>query len=64
MTTDKWGVHIAHCCLLHGCKYGESDYCPVAGGIVEQDYECEQCYEDARALSGLLIIKEAIQNGW
>lgn len=28
------GVHAAHCCKWHGCKYGDQD-CPVANGEVE-----------------------------
>lgn len=39
------GVHATHCCKWHGCKYGDPD-CPVANGEVEQEYLCEDCYED------------------
>ena len=39
------GVHASHCCKWHGCKYGDHD-CPVANGEVEQEYLCEDCYED------------------
>ncbi len=39
------GVHASHCCKWHGCKYGDSD-CPVCNGEVEQEYLCEDCYED------------------
>ena len=39
------GVHISHCCKWHGCKYGDPD-CPVVNGEVEQEYRCEDCYED------------------
>lgn len=39
------GVHISHCCKWHGCKYGDLD-CPVVNGEVEQEYLCEDCYED------------------
>ncbi len=31
-----------HCCLLHGCKYRDTN-CPVANGVVKQEYLCEQC---------------------
>jgi len=41
----NYGVHAAHCCKWHGCKYGDDD-CPVATGKVRQEYLCEQCYED------------------
>lgn len=37
-------VHSTHCCILHGCKYGDED-CPVATGIVKQEYTCESCGE-------------------
>lgn len=39
---SQWGVHITHCCALHGCKYGDED-CPVATGKVGQEYSCEDC---------------------
>ena len=39
---DKNGVHRGHCCIHHGCKYGDED-CVVANGIQPQDYDCEEC---------------------
>jgi len=39
------GVHAAHCCIIHGCKYNNDD-CPVTNGRVEQKYPCEGCIED------------------
>ena len=39
---DKIGVHISHCCVLHGCKYRDED-CVVATGKMEQTYICEEC---------------------
>lgn len=36
------GVHAAHCCKWHGCKYGDTD-CPVVFGKVEQEWPCEYC---------------------
>lgn len=39
---DQAGVHAAHCCSRHGCKYGNAE-CPVARGAVKQDYPCEAC---------------------
>lgn len=39
------GVHIAHCCKWHGCKYGDKD-CPVCTGKVKQEYLCEYCHDD------------------
>lgn len=43
--SDKKDVHTEHCCLKHGCKYGD-DYCPVAGGKKKQSYPCESCEYD------------------
>lgn len=39
---DNVGVHRAHCCKWHGCKYGDED-CPVVNGEVEQNYLCYEC---------------------
>ena len=41
------GVHAAHCCKWHGCKYGDDD-CPVVNGEVEQEYPCECCDWDLK----------------
>lgn len=41
----QFGVHIAHCCLQHFCKYGDED-CPVSNGILKQEYPCESCEEE------------------
>lgn len=35
-------VHTEHCCILHGCKYGDAD-CPVENGRKKQSYLCEGC---------------------
>jgi hypothetical protein len=40
------GVHAAHCCSRHGCKYGTRDRCPVESGAVDQKYPCERCGEE------------------
>lgn len=42
------GVHAAHCCQRHGCKYGALALgpCPVKTGAVEQLDPCEQCEHD------------------
>lgn len=39
---DNKGVHESHCCIRHGCKYGEED-CPVVSGEIKQLYDCEAC---------------------
>lgn len=36
------GVHQTHCCIKHGCKYGDED-CPVVTGLILQRYPCEDC---------------------
>ncbi len=40
-------VHTEHCCLDHGCKYGD-DNCTVVSGRREQSFRCEQCECDAK----------------
>lgn len=35
-------VHAAHCCKIHGCKYGNVG-CPVVLGEIESIYKCEDC---------------------
>ena len=45
MDKSKYGVHRTHCCILHGCKYGDED-CPVVNGEIKQDYICESCGMD------------------
>jgi hypothetical protein len=36
------GVHRTHCCIAHGCKYGDKN-CPVVNAEILQDYLCEFC---------------------
>lgn len=36
-------VHTEHCCIDHGCKYGEDDTCTVVTGQAKQSYGCEYC---------------------
>jgi hypothetical protein len=50
---DKIGVHKTHCCLSHGCKYGDEN-CPVELGHVVQDYECESCSYEREDIEHLL----------
>ena len=45
MDKNKWGVHTSHCCVVHGCKYGEKE-CPVVQKQAKQEYLCEYCSED------------------
>ena len=60
---DKIGVHIAHCCKWHGCKYGDPD-CPVVSGEVEQEalcWRCEQVLEEEDYYKQQLINIEEIK---
>ena len=43
LNASKIGVHRTHCCILHGCKYGDDKNCPVVNSIVKQEYICETC---------------------
>jgi hypothetical protein len=36
-------VHTEHCCLHHGCKYGENETCTVMSLRGKQSYLCEGC---------------------
>lgn len=42
MTKESNDVHTEHCCVTHGCKYGEAD-CSVATGAKQQSLPCEDC---------------------
>lgn len=46
-------VHTEHCCVYHGCKYGDDD-CPVWLGIKPQSYG----YWDG--MSNIVPIEECI----
>jgi len=35
-------VHTEHCCIIHGCKYGDNN-CPVELGNIKQTFLCEEC---------------------
>jgi hypothetical protein len=35
-------VHTRHCCIEHGCRYGEED-CSVVTGRKPQEFPCEDC---------------------
>lgn len=38
-------THTAHCCVDHGCKYGDED-CPVEKGTKIQSFTCPYCSRD------------------
>lgn len=37
--------HETHCCIIHGCKYGENDACPVYLAKVKQKFLCQICFD-------------------
>lgn len=39
-------VHLNHCCLTHGCKYGDGQKCPVESGKYIQLFPCEECHHE------------------
>jgi len=45
MKVDNIGVHVTHCCIVHGCKYGCKD-CPVYNAEYKQKYLCMYCFDD------------------
>lgn len=45
MDEKEYGVHTSHCCVKHGCKYGEPD-CPVVNKTIKQEYICEYCEDE------------------
>jgi len=45
----KHDVHTEHCCVIHGCKYGD-DNCTVANKTKKQSFECQFCWEDREYL--------------
>jgi len=45
-------THKSHCCILHGCKYGEKE-CPVVIGDIEQEEICEYC-----GIEGIKAVEE------
>lgn len=45
MSDAEYGSHLNHCCIKHGCKYGDEN-CPVVLGRDKQIYSCEECDEE------------------
>ena len=39
----KKDIHTEHCCVEHGCKYGEDDFCSVVNKLKPQSFPCELC---------------------
>lgn len=63
---DRMGVHAAHCCPVHGCKYGD-EYCPVVLRLIKPLSICEDCESDYISLVNMLkdmpkdIVNKAIK---
>lgn len=51
-------IHTRHCCVEHGCKYGEEDGCPVYQGIVKQEQACEHCRDGVFPVVDPKVMKE------
>lgn len=56
------GVHASHCCVRHGCKYGDLD-CPIVGGAVSQEYPCEYCTMDEEEHEDHLLQVTVMKDG-
>jgi hypothetical protein len=51
-------VHTEHCCIDHGCKYGNK-FCTVASEEKEQSHSCEQCdLDDELIAEAARILKD------
>lgn len=63
MSEYEKDVHTEHCCIHHGCKYGDED-CPVTNGVKPQSYPCEYCDEAAieYKMSGEAIYRAMYQH--
>jgi hypothetical protein len=72
-------VHTEHCCVLHGCKYGndrvpESEWnvadwgpykpCTVANGTLVQSYPCESCDDYMYDQDGEYLFKHERKKNW
>jgi hypothetical protein len=45
-------VHTEHCCVTHGCKYGDPK-CPVDTGVKKQSFACEDCVEELEEMNAM-----------
>lgn len=59
MNEEEKCVHTEHCCIIHGCKYGDED-CPVVSGEKSQSYLCESCSEEGNQYSWAKIHKQQV----
>lgn len=53
------GVHVAHCCWIHGCKYGGYN-CAVTDPdlMIPQDHACEACKDEIREWWPLILVAQ------
>lgn len=58
MPKKKWSVHEGHCCVIHGCKYGDRD-CPVVAKLTKQAYLCESC--DHAGITSLAMLEKVLK---
>jgi len=62
MNKEYKDVHTEHCCILHGCKYGNDVFCTVVTKQAPQSYCCESCGDDGiRDLKMLTAVMEGRQ---
>ena len=58
-------VHTGHCCLLHGCKYGQDEVCTVTTMKAKQESLCETCSMEGEFYEeGMLEVQKIIDNLW
>lgn len=43
VNNENKDVHTEHCCVKHGCKYGDGIECSVESGQKTQSFRCESC---------------------
>lgn len=55
------GVHVSHCCAMHGCKYGDGENCVVENKSHKQDYPCEACVDVEEAEEQIKYLQEQIE---
>lgn len=54
MNDRQVNTHASHCCILHGCKYGPDETCPVCRGYIKQKYPCEECDDYQEKINKLI----------
>lgn len=59
LPSENYGAHPTHCCVRHGCKYGNED-CPVSAGKVVQEYPCYYCVDVKEAEQEVADLLEEI----